>query len=118
MRRGLLALIVVAAAALGSAQARELSYTDILGRWCGDSADYDFTPQALTVIFHAGNASKPLRVQRYEFSESWVMIWWERDGKLLSTAFAEFSADRSTMVQLANTSGDYGPRRVFRRCGP
>jgi len=115
MRRGLLALIVVIAVA-SSAQARALSHTDILGRWCGDTADYDFSPQSLTVTLHSGNAPRPLRVERYEFSETWVVIWWERDGKLLNTAFAEFSADRRTMVQLANTSGDYGPRRLFRRC--
>jgi hypothetical protein len=114
MRRLWLGLAVVAMmAAAGVAQARDLTYSNILGTWCGDTTDYKFTRGSLTITWHSGKFEKRVwAIKKYEFSEEWINVFWEDHG---NTVFADF-ADDGTMAQQPNTSGDKGPRRPFHRC--
>ena len=107
----LVALALVAMAA--SAQAAKLNEDDILGKWCGETTNYVFTRDRLTVTWHDNNNRRVLRIRKMEFSEDWVDITWTDGG---NTVFGEFSADGRRMAQQANTHGDRGPHRAFRRC--
>jgi len=109
---GLLAGVVTMAAA-DAAQARKLKHSDILGIWCGDKSKYVFTRQSLTVTWFGSSDRRVLPVREWVFSETWIDVKWKPKG---NTVFAEFSKDGRTMVQRPNTTGDMGPRRLFRRC--
>jgi len=112
-RRGamLLAFAVVVAASEGNAQ--NLSTQSLMGRWCGDTTAYTFTPDQLVVTFFDGHPQRILRIQTINIGDDWIEVIWDpRDGQ--NTVFNEFSGDR--MAQQQQTAGDKGPRREFRRC--
>lgn len=109
---GMLAGLALLAAATG-AQAAALSADDILGKWCGETTNYVFARNALTVTWHDRNDRRVLGIRKYDFSEEWINVIFD-DGA--NTVFAEFSADGRRMAQQPNTHGDKGPRRPFRRC--
>jgi hypothetical protein len=113
--RGLwLGFVVALTMAVSSgAQAAKLSYGNILGNWCGDVTDYSFTRTSLTVTFHSDKSTRVWKIKSYEFSDTWINVNWSFGG---NTVFAEFSDDGLRMAQQANTGGDKGPRRPFRRC--
>jgi hypothetical protein len=94
--------------------AKALTPSDIMGRWCGDTTAYNFTPAQLTVTFFDGHPQRVLRIKSIEILQGNLMnvIWDPRDGG--NTVFQEFTGN--TMVQAPNTGGDMGPRREFRRC--
>jgi hypothetical protein len=113
MYRLLLAVMLFTFASVsGSAQGRRLTYEDILGRWCGDSAEYYFDYEKLTVRRYDGGQAV-LWVLRYESSETWINILWRPPH--VNTVFAEFSRDGSFMAQQPGRDGAF-PRRPFRRC--
>ena len=108
-----LALWAVSVSASTPAAARDLTIEDILGRWCGDTTNYQFARDRLTVTFHNGSPRRVLTIERVEGSPDWLDVHWENAG---NTVFTDFSDDKRVMHQAANTSGDNGPRRRFRRC--
>lgn len=116
MRKSLLYLIiglVAVMAAENEAQARNLGYSNILGTWCGNVSKYVFTRQSLTVTWYGESGKRVLPIKGYMFSKTRINVKWEPQG---NTIFGEFSKDNHRMAQLPNTSGDMGPRRLFRRC--
>jgi hypothetical protein len=112
MRGAWLGAAIAITLATSGAQARDLTYSDILGTWCGGVSNYRFTRQALTVTWKSDNAKRVLRIKKYEFSDHWINVIWADKG---NTVFGEFSSD-GTMAQQPNTEGDKGPRRPFHRC--
>jgi hypothetical protein len=91
---------------------------DLLGQWCGDEANLEFTPTTLTVSWLHG-AKRVVDVERYEVGYGTIDVRMKRrlpDGSPTNTIFKDFSFDHTVMYQAANTSGDHGPRRRFRRC--
>ena len=110
MRTALLAAILTAALV---GQAAALSYKDISGRWCGESLEYDFARNSLTVRFDDGTPTRHYRVTGYEYNDTDVTLHWINNGKNLRTIFGEFSPDGRLMAQQKN---NVGPRRPFHRC--
>ncbi len=108
-----LALGLVLLAMPSVAKADKLNYEDILGKWCGETTNYVFSRASLIVTWHDSNDRRVLRIRRYEFSDDWINVIYRDDG---NTVFSEFSADGRRMAQQANTHGDKGPRRPYRRC--
>lgn len=106
-------VVAMAIAAANGAQARKLDYSDILGSWCGDTSKYVFTRNALTVTWYGSADRRVLRIKEWAFTDRWINVKWQPKG---NTVFSEFSRDGRTMAQQPNTSGDMGPRRLFRRC--
>ena len=109
---GVVAVAVLTASASG-AQARKLSYSNILGTWCGDKSKYLFTRNALTVTWFGSSERRVLRIKEWAFSDKWVNVKWQPKG---NTVFGDFSTNGRAMAQQPNTTGDMGPRRVFHRC--
>jgi len=90
-----------------------MTYKDIAGQWCGQSTDYVFAANSLTVKFHDGRPPKAFKITKYTYSSDSVSIdWLNAAGKNAVTVFAEFTGN-VTMVQQRN---DRGPRRSFKRC--
>jgi hypothetical protein len=108
-----LALWAISVSASTPAAARDLTIEDLLGRWCGDTTNYRFSRDRLTVSFHNGGNSRVLEIERVDGTEEWIDVHWIGAG---NTVFTDFSDDKRVMYQAANTSGDNGPRRRFRRC--
>jgi hypothetical protein len=99
---------------IGSTASMALSDSDILGEWCGSESNYSITRQAMTVTRRADNARLVFDVVELKQRDASISVSWRRaDGKVVSTEFAEFSADGKKMVQLSNSGG---PRREFKRC--
>ena len=109
----IVALLIGVAGAANPALA--LTDRDILGKWCGSETNYDIGRKTLTVIWRSDNERKKFVIDRFEFSDAGVIMYWRRiaGDKLLSTQFGEFSSDRRMMIQIRNEAG---PRREFRRC--
>ncbi len=95
------------------AQAAKLNEDDIFGKWCGQTTNYVFTRNSLTVTWHNSSDRRVLRIRKYDFSDQWIDVVYDDGG---NTIFGEFSADGRRMAQQPNTHGDKGPRRSFRRC--
>jgi hypothetical protein len=107
------AVLVIFALTFAASGAKALVPSDIMGRWCGDTTAYDFTPAQLTVTFFNGHPQRVLRIKSIEIQGSLMNVIWDpRDGG--NTVFQEFTG--RTMVQAPNTGGDMGPRREFHRC--
>jgi hypothetical protein len=109
-RCGVVLLTFALALVADQSNARVLSTDDLMGRWCGDTSTYTFTPTELTVTFKRGEP-RVLHIKSIELDESSINVFWVEAG---NTIFSHFEKD--TMVQDANTSGDKGPVRNFRRC--
>lgn len=93
--------------------ANATTYKDIAGKWCGESTDYVFAPNSLTVKFHDGRPANTFKITKYSYNNDSVRIDWRNAaGKDAVTVFAEFIGN-ATMVQQQN---DRGPRRSFKRC--
>jgi hypothetical protein len=107
-----LAIALTFFGASGASQA--FDYADIEGKWCGDNVIYTFTPDQMIVAFYDNTPARYYKVNKYENAADRIRVHWLRDGKELTTGFADFG--NKQMAQLPNTAGDMGPRRNFRRC--
>ena len=93
--------------------AEAMTYKDIAGQWCGETTDYVFAPNSLTVKSHDGRPAKTFKITKYTYDNDDIRIdWLNAAGKDAVTVFAEFIGN-ATMVQQQN---DRGPRRSFKRC--
>ena len=104
-------LVAVLSAGL-VADASALSFKNIAGKWCGETTNYRFNRDSLTVVFLNGSPTKKFKVTSYEYLGDTVKMHWINKGATY-TDFSEFSADGRTMAQQKNEAG---PRRPFRRC--
>jgi hypothetical protein len=114
MQLFLSAWILAFVVAVTPAAAGNLAIDDLLGRWCGDTTSYTFTRSKLIVEFYSGQPDRILDIDRLETSETWINVFWKPP--YVNTIFSRFSPDKREMFQDANTSGDRGPERRFRRC--
>jgi hypothetical protein len=116
IRKTALALALFAASC--PVAAADLSMADLLGRWCGDPVNYTFAPgQLLVTPLHGqalahGNISK---ISQIEGASDHVDVFWAPYDPSRFTRF-RFSSDKSQLIQMEETEGDKGPRRIFRRC--
>jgi hypothetical protein len=116
---GLIALLFATVVA-GHARADTLSVDSLLGRWCSDRADYEFTRERLRVHFSDGG-QRDLPIRSFKAGDGEIKVYWDmkREGVPdddVATVFVDFDAARGTMAQAPNTSGDMGPRIPFHRC--
>jgi hypothetical protein len=111
------ALILAAATAVAvscaGADARALGYRDILGKWCSATARLEFTRQAMGVYKFTDKTRSSNKVQRYEFTNAGVSVYWYNGGDLTISDFGEFSTDNRTMF--LQPPGNV-PRREYHRC--
>ena len=62
--------------------AKEMTYQDIAGQWCGDVTDYVFTPETLTVKFHDPRPGNVFKITKYSYTNDSIRIdWLTADGK-------------------------------------
>jgi hypothetical protein len=102
----------------GSTLAAEVKLADILGRWCGDTSTYTFSRSELSVTLHSGKTPKHgpvLKIAGSTSKGSHINLQWKPEKPGNSTDF-ELSDNRRELVQIQQTKGDKGPRRVFHRC--
>ena len=115
MRRA--AVVVLALTALlvpGAAMSRTIAKTDIFGKWCGGVANYLIAEEALVVELK-DRTTKTFPIKAFTIvDDTWVNVAWIRDHEVKGTNF-KIDPD-GQLVQAANTSGDRGPERHFRRC--
>jgi len=107
---GVALLTLALAFVAGESNAKGLSAADLMGRWCGNTSTYTFTPSQLTVGFKTGQ-KKVLHIKSIEVQENYINVHWVEAS---NTVFSNFKND--TMAQDANTYGDMGPKREFHRC--
>ncbi|SRR5579883_2976368 len=101
-----------------SAEARNLTIEDLLGRWCGDVTNYTFTYTQLNVVRLDGQGLKHgpvLLIAKVEGTPTQIDVHWTPVKPGNFTRF-QFSPDKRQLIQVAQTEGDKGPRRVFNRC--
>jgi len=114
-----LLVVMLLAVSVPRAMAQRLPAGVILGKWCGETADYVFTRHQLTVFKHDGS-TRELRIARFVAGPDWISVYWlglpAVNGIEANTLFEHFSADRQTMNQARQDIGDKGPLRIFRRC--
>ncbi len=105
--------------AAAAATAQRLSADVLLGKWCGETADYLFTRKKLTVLRPDGS-TREMPIARFVTGPDWIQVYWlglpPTNGVAANTLFNEFSPDRRTMNQQRQDIGDKGPLRIFRRC--
>ena len=107
-------VLAFVAALVFVAPAAAMSFSDISGKWCGETTDYTFSRSQLTVTFHNGSPTKRFKVESYDMLDDTIkMHWVDGSGEKVFTDFSEFSRDRTYMAQQKN---EVGPRRPFRRC--
>jgi hypothetical protein len=108
------ALIALILATSSTANA-DVRFEDILGRWCQNTGgSYTFSKTELNVARTDGS-TRVLKIAKAEVKGDQIVINWA-PLKANNDTWFEFSADRRIMFQLANATGDMGPRREFRRC--
>jgi hypothetical protein len=98
--------------------AKDIELADILGRWCGDTSTYVFSRSELSVTLFSGRTPKHgpvLKIAGVESKGSHINVQWKPEKPGNSTDF-ELSDNRRELVQIQQTKGDKGPRRVFHRC--
>ena len=120
MRKSTWACLLVASAGLFASPsiARDVSLDDLAGRWCGESSDYTFSKTQLAVVLHTGQKPRHgpvLKIAGVEAKNAHIKLRWKPEKPGNSTEF-ELSANHKQLVQLPQTRGDNGPRRIFRRC--
>jgi hypothetical protein len=101
-----------------SALAGDVELADILGRWCGDTSTYTFSRTQLSVTLTSGKTPKhgpTLKIAGVTPKGSHINVQWKPEKPGNSTDF-ELSDNRRELVQIQQTKGDKGPRRVFHRC--
>lgn len=121
--------LVLTAFGASSAGAAWLDYDDILGNWCGSQSNptwgnYNISRDTLTVTRLPGRSRTELTIDRFDFSDMDVTIYYfsaghgreaGRAGNVVSKViFQQFSIDRQSMVQAAADDGlgEYH----FKRC--
>jgi hypothetical protein len=95
-----------------TAPAPAMTYDDIVGSWCGDSANphwgnYLFAHDTVTITHLPGKKQTVLQVDRYEFTDKAVTLhYWAATGrgnipgdKPFTVQFGHFGSDNKTMVQ-------------------
>ena len=105
------ATAIAACCAAGDASA--LTYDDILGNWCSQTARLEFSRDTMGVFVFADKEHLSRKVTAYEFTGSVVTVRWYLDDKLTSSTFGEFSPDGKTMFL---QPGESVPRREYHRC--
>ena len=113
----ILAVILGLMSIAPSARAAELSIDDLVGKWCGSISDYTITRTEMFVHRHDNaNLTHGANLHIVEVEkdgDSLILHWSDTPGD--ATRFS-LSDDRRELIQGAETSGDKGPRRVFRHC--
>jgi hypothetical protein len=94
------------------------SYSDILGRWCGDRSNryltiLHFMPESFSVTWRDTNQQKVHRVIRYELGSGTIRVHWYNGDVATSTEYGEFSRDGQRMLQLPSGGS---PLYIFYRC--
>jgi hypothetical protein len=112
-RASAVAIAVIAAAFFADRDANALSYSDILGNWCSATARLEFSRTTMGVFLFSSKSHSSTRVTRYEFADSIVTVYWEKEGAETSSDFGEFSADGRIMFLQPH---DNVPRREYHRC--
>jgi hypothetical protein len=113
--RALMALAFVTASVASGKAAGAPTYDAILGKWCGTKANPNrvnllITRDALTITHLPNNVVNKLTVDRFQFTDSMVMIHYFAAGALKGVPgnnpyrvrYGDFGADGKTMVQLHN----------------
>ncbi len=102
----------------GGSPVSDVSIDDMIGRWCGEHSNYTFSRKDMVVtpvgdwrLTHAPHWV----IDRVETDGSQIEVFWKPAKPGNSTAF-ELRDDGDTLIQLPQTEGDKGPRRVFHRC--
>jgi hypothetical protein len=114
--RKFLALAVVMLTA--SPAAADLSIDDLVGRWCGDTSQYEFTRTQLNVTLLDGATPKHgpvLEILRVDVKPGEIDVVWKPDRPGNSTGF-KLSPDKQQLIQQSQSEGDKGPKRIFKRC--
>jgi hypothetical protein len=94
--------------------ASDVTFEDIVGRWCVSGIFDTFSKTQLLVQFPDGQ-NKTLEIANIEIKKNQINIHWAPFKPLNNTVY-ELSHDKRTLVQLPNTGGDRGPRRELHRC--
>lgn len=110
----ILGSVLAVATGAASTASFALSDSDILGNWCGSESNYSFSRKVMIVTRPSDSSRLVFDITALEPRDERIAVSWRRgDGKVVRTEFAEFGADKKTMVQLSNSGG---PRREFKRC--
>lgn len=121
------AALATASLASGSAVAEELTYKDILGKWCGNKSNPNWvnliiTRDELAIVHLPNKARNVLKIDHFEFSDTGVTLHYFAAGalngvpgsNLFQVSYGDFGAGGKTMVQLHNT---VQPRDAhYKRC--
>lgn len=113
MRRFLLAFAVLAILPV-QAQAAKLSPTSIMGRWCGDVANYNFTRSALIVTRKGQKKPETIKLKGVAVLEKEIQVFFA-DPYGGGIRLADFSENGREMAQQGSPFGSM-PKRVFKRC--
>jgi uncharacterized caspase-like protein len=89
------------------------SFRSIAGKWCGETSNYIFSKETLSVVFHDGQPTRNFKITDYQYAPGKVTVHWIGKGGKVFTDFSEFGSDGRTMAQQKNNAG---PRRPFHRC--
>jgi hypothetical protein len=121
--RVLMALTFVTASVASGKAAGAPTYDTILGKWCGTKANPNWvnlliTRDALTITHLPNNVVNKLTIDRFEFTDTTVMIHYFAAGALKGVpgnnpyrvSYGDFSDDGKKMVQLHN---DVQPRDAY-----
>jgi hypothetical protein len=103
-------------AAEHSVPAANLTITDLTGKWCSDVVNYTFSTTRLDVQLHTGQTAKHGNFQqifKVDGSPEQIDIYWVPYSK---DNFTRFTFESGALIQVQQTEGDKGPRRVFHRC--
>ena len=118
MLRSAFAVAVFAICFAHPVAAADVELNDLLGRWCGEASNYVFSHTQLAVELHSGGRPKHgpvLKISSATGKGAHITIEWKPVKPGNSTGF-ELSENRRELVQVPQTKGDKGPRRVFHRC--
>jgi hypothetical protein len=112
--RVLVAIGCATVAVLHSFDAQALSFEDIRGKWCGSTADDEFTEKTLRITFHSGSPERTFKITGYEYTDLVITVHWiDANNRQVWTKYSEFSPDRRFMYQQRDTNS---ARLEFRRC--
>ena len=114
-RPALVAALAVSALIATSLPAAALDYDDIAGRWCADFGSYTFYRDQLVVRFDDGTATRRYPINRYEYRDRSITVYWVKDSEKVHTVFGNFRGEGRRMAQIANPD-DRVPRREFSKC--
>jgi hypothetical protein len=118
LRAAVVAASLALAAMTHAVPAGAQSYSDILGRWCGDRSNryvtiLDFMADSFSVTWQDTNDRRVHRIIRYELGPGTIRVHWYNGNTATWTEYGEFSPDGQRMLQLP-TRGT--PLYIFYRC--